>query len=170
VTTPLNYDRGEKLHILTTVYNQLHDVRRDYERMENKVSFSVSALFLAVTTYIIKGDFKPDISIRLSLAVFVIVITILSLWYLLGNSRNIRGTCRLIVKAEALLGLYENDQFYEPSGGDLPDKREESISSNGFFEERMKAWGQNDRWLSLTPHLIAVMFSCLVSTIVIFLN
>ena len=128
------------------------------------------ALFFALTAYIIKGEFKTDTPVRLLLALFFITITILSIWYLFKNSDNIRGTCQLIVKVESLLGLYEPTRFWEVSTEDSPNVNAEPTVGPVFFPKTLKTWGKSDTWLSLTPHVITVILSCLFATVVIFLH
>lgn len=141
----------QKIKFLLDLLGQMHSHRKFNEELEHKVAFAVTALLIGLAAYVVKGEYVLNSMARNSLAVFSLSMTLLTIWFLLRNGSRVRVQCKMIVRIEQALGLYEENLYISSErvekGGNKPHK-EATI-----YPLEAQKYGEGDWALLRTPHI-----------------
>jgi hypothetical protein len=166
VKEELNPD--QKIRFLLDLLGQMHSHRKFNEELEHKVAFAVTALLIGLAAYVVKGEYVLSVAVRGSLAGFSFFMTLLTIWFLLRNGSRVRIQCKMIVRIEQALGLYEENLYISPErlekAGNKPHK-EATI-----YPPEAQKYGEGDWALVLTPHILVVLFAGVIACTVVLLG
>jgi len=158
----------QKIRFLLELLGQMHSNRKFNEELEHKVSFAVTALLILLAAYVVKGEYVLSATVRGSLAGFSIFMTLITIWFLLRNGSRVRVQCKMIVRIEQALGLYEENLYISPErcekAGNKPHK-EATI-----YPIAAQKYGEGDWALVLTPHILVVLFAGVIACAVVLLG
>jgi len=151
----LKYSNPQKIDILKLAFQEIHTQRRGTAALENKVSFSFSILLLIFASFILKGDYSLSGHKAVVAGGFVICATYVAVWFLRRTGDLMRTQCKMIVRIEQSLGLYEPEMY-------ISKKQIEKMGNIPFpeasvFPPDASKWGTVDRWLTVTPHIVGVI-------------
>lgn len=153
----LKYNNQQKIDVLKLVFQEIHTQRRGTAALENKISFSCSILLLVFAGFVLKGDYSFNKNQVILASAFVILVMIIAVWFLNRTGDLIKTQCKMIVRVEQSLGLYESEMY-------ITKKQVEKMENMPFQETTVfpldaAKWGSVDRWLTVTPHIISVICS-----------
>jgi len=162
------FSKQERIDILKCVFHELHSIRREDEAFENKFAFAVCSILLALSAYSLKGDLSFDNYAKLIIILVVSVMTLLSMWLLIRHNKRIQVDCQLIVRIEQCLGLYENELY-------ISKEQIKALGNNPFasatvYPTKLQSWGSGGVYLSLSPHLMSVMFCGVVAICAVYIK
>ena len=165
----VEYSNEKRIEILKMLYQQLHQIHKGDENFENKTAIYASSILLALSGYLFKD---PPESLNnyaiATIGLLILFISAISIWILIRNSKRIRLDCRLIVRVETALGFYTNEGFALPSN----ISENETFQPSGeklvsLFPQELREWGNSDDWLSLSPHIVAILVSASIASIIL---
>jgi len=155
----------QKIKFLLDLLGQQHSNRRANEELEHKVAFAVTALLIGLAAYVVKGEYVLNVMVRNSLAFFSIFMTLLTIWFLHRNGARVRFQCKIIVRIEQALGLYDENLY-------ISSERVEKAGNKPHKEATIhpleaQKYGEGDWSLLLTPHILVVLFAGLIACVVV---
>ena len=146
----------QKIRFLSELLGQMHSHRKFNEELEHKVAFAVTALLIGLAAYVVKGEYILSLTVRVSLAGFSFFMMLLTIWFLLRNGSRVRVQCKMIVRIEQALGLYEENLYISPErfekAGNKPHK-EATI-----FPLEAQKYGEGDWALVISQPLADFLF------------
>ena len=157
-----NFSKQERIDILKCVFQELHSIRREDEAFENKFTFAICSILLAFSAYTLKGELSFDSYSKLIVILVVVVMTLSSVWFLIRHSKRIRVDCQLIVRIEQCLGLYEDELYI--SKEQIKALGNQPYASATVYPTILQSWGDGDIFLSLSPHVMAVIFCGVIAS------
>ena len=160
-----NLNREQRMKFLLDLLGQMQSNRKVNEELEHKVAFAVTALLIGLAAYVVKGEYVLNIRVRTSLALFSIAMTLLTIWFLLRNGARVRFQCKVIVRIEQALGLYDENLF-------MSSERVKKAGYKPYREATIypleaQKYGEGDWALVLTPHILVVLFAGLIACAVV---
>lgn len=143
-----------KTDVLMSVYENIHKHIRKNEALENKVSFSVGALFMLFAAFLLKEQIPLDNFWKLVLGTMIISMAMSALYFLYEIHERIKTQCKMIVNIEKTFGLYESYWFTNH----LSEQDRKCIPTQ-VFENNLSNWGEKRRRLLVLPHALGIIFS-----------
>jgi len=165
----IKYDNQNRIDVLKMLYERMHTIHKYDESFENKITIYICTLMLAIAGYLLRFPINnPDTKTIIAILGFLGIITLVSIWMLKRNSKRIRLDSRLIVRIETALGLYSTSAIGIPSiveKNEIFSKTDSIITS--LFPTDLNSWGTTDKYLSLSPHIIAIILCSALSIFVV---
>jgi hypothetical protein len=158
----------QKIKVLLELLGQMQSNRKDNEELEHKVAFAVTTLLIGLAAYVVKGDYVMTTTARGSLAFFSISISLLTIWFLLRNASRIRIQCKLIVRIEQALGLYEENLYI--SSEQVSKVGNRPYKEATIYPHEAQKYGEGDWALLLTPHILVILFAGVVACTVVLMD
>lgn len=158
----MNYENDQqKTDVLKAVYGTMHEHIRANEAFENRVAFSVGTLFVLFTAFVLRENLHPNYTGKMIIASMILAIVIVTIIFIKNNNDRIKYQCRIVVRIEEALRLYENKCFVD---------RGEDAPSEGLFPDDAKEWGVKQKRLFLLPHVLGVLFSGIAAIASLFIE
>ena len=154
------YSQPEKIDLLKTVYNQVHNSRRDKEGLERKMTFAVSAIFFGLASLIIKGSFNIPEGAEWKMLVAILTATGLAITVLIINAKTIQKWCQMIVRIEQIFGLYDSTIYINKDK--VKSFRKKPYEEDTVFPVEVMDWGDGGHLQSIHMHVFVVVLSSLV--------
>lgn len=155
--------------ILLTVFNQIHQNRKEDEAYENKITVMTVLGFFILIMSILKKETSFPQHFLLFIILGIVVITGIVLWGLLTHSCRLRRHCRMIVRIEQALGLFDEGRYITPQ--QLHKFQNIPFEGSRIFHSEDINWGSSNIWTAVTPQLIMILASSILSCLcLIFIN
>jgi hypothetical protein len=162
----MKYENSQqKIDVLKTVYGTMHEHIRANEAFENRVAFSVGTLFILFTAFVLREHLNPDQIEKSIIALMIFAIAVVTIIFLMNNNKRIKAQCRIVVRIEKTLGLYEPNYFID----DIHESERRCIPPQVFPNEAMD-WGDKKNRLLLLPHILGVAFAASAAIASIFVQ
>lgn len=143
-----------KSDVLISVYENIHKHIRKNEALENKVSFSIGALFMLFAAFLIKEHVQLNEISKVIIGIMIFSMGASALYFLYQINKRIKSQCRLIVRIETTFGLYEPNHFLK----DVPEENRARFPTQ-VFPDNFSDWGEKQRGLFAFPHALGIIFS-----------
>lgn len=143
-----------KTDVLISVYENIHEHIRKNEAFENKVSFSVGALFMLFAAFLIKEHVQLNEISKVIIGTMIFSMGVSALYFLYQINKRIKSQCKLIVRIETTFGLYEPNYFLEGV-----KERSRVRFPTQVFPDQFSDWGEEQRRLFAFPHALGIVFS-----------
>ena len=157
----------QRIDVLKTVYGAMHEHIRTNEALENRVAFSVGTLFMLFTAFVLKENIHPNLVGKAIIASMILLITIVTVAFIMNNNNRIRYQCKIVVRVEKAFGLYEKGCFISwKEDADI----QEIDKEEGLFPKDAKNWGLKQKRLFLFPHVLGVIFSGIAAITSLFME
>lgn len=154
-----------KTDVLVSVYENIHKHIRKNEALENKVSFSVGALFMLFAAFLIKEHVQLNEISKVIIGIMIFSMGASALYFLYQINKRIKSQCRLIVRIETTFGLYEPNHFLE----DIKERNRARFPTQ-VFPDQYSDWGEKQRGLFIFPHALGIIFSAAAATTSLFVE
>lgn len=155
----------EKTDVLIAVYENIHKHIRKNEALENKVSFSVGALFMLFAAFLLKEHIPLSGLLKTILGMMILSMCLSALYFLHQINGRIKSQCRLIVRIETTFGLYEPNHFLK----NIP-QRDKVRFPTQVFPDQFSDWGEKQRRLFAFPHTLGIVFSAMAAITSLFVD
>ena len=156
-----------KIDLLKEAWKYMHDEFNQSSSLENKGTMVLCTLLILVPGFLIKKDFSPTLSLKISFVILCISFMSFGLWFLYRNAKRIRVIAKSMIRIEQLLGFYQENVYL--SKDDVEILKNIPYSSPTVFLPDYQTWGSNDWLLSFSPHAGAVTLTGIASCSVLFL-
>lgn len=160
-----NEENQQKTDVLISVYENIHHHIRENEALENKVSFSVGALFMLFAAFLLKEHIVLTGNWKIILAIMIFSMALSALFFLYKINLRIKSQCKLIVRIETTFGLYEPNYFLK----EIPEVRRARFPTQ-VFPDQFSDWGEKQRRLLALPHALGVVFAALAAISSLFVD
>ncbi len=162
----LELSKDDRVGILKVVFQEMHTQRRTAAALENKVEFGFGTLLLAFAAFIVKGDIDVTLSTKVVSGYFVVATCTIAIWFLVRNGNLIRIQCRMLVRIEQTLELFEEGAYVSKEF--VARYEDQPFPEPTVFPKTTLMWGTTDKWQTVTPHIVgitAVGFAALLAIV-----
>jgi outer membrane protein OmpA-like peptidoglycan-associated protein len=134
---------SSQINLITSAYSELHGEVRANQSLEHKISFSVGGLFILFAAIVLRRQlaFITNYQNYEGISFFIIVISLITMWFLVTNMKEMQWQCQRIVSCEKAMGMYRYGEF-------LKDER--------IFPIEGMEWGKKGLVFNSFPFLLGV--------------